>query len=238
MDTTRIYFLTLNDNIPFYVGKTHTTLKRRLYSHWRAFNNKNIQINLIEEIPTNEWKFWECYWIEQFKCWGFQLCNKNNGGGGSTKWTETQKNNPLRNKKLSEALKGKLLGAKGYWRDKFHSKETKEKMSMAHKNIPLSEEHKQAISEAMMGHSKTEEWKKNLSKSSTKSFGRKVIQQDLEGNVIKEWDSGKQAAQELGFGYTAINNCCRNNDKNTSRQRDKNKLGKYTSYSYIWEYKF
>ena len=117
------------------------------------------------------------------------------------------------------------------------SEEVKQKMSMAHKNIPLSKEHKQAISNAMMGHSKTEEWKQNLSKSSTESFGRKVLQKDLEGNIIKEWNSGKQASQELNLNYTAINNCCRNNAKNISRQRDKDKLGKYTSQSYIWEYK-
>ena len=110
-------------------------------------------------------------------------------------------------------------------------------MSMAHKDIPLSKEHKQSISDAMMGHSKTEEWKKNLSKASTESFGRKVLQKDLEGNIIKEWNSGKQASQELNLNYTAINNCCRNNAKNISRQRDKDKLGKYTSQSYIWEYK-
>jgi group I intron endonuclease len=128
----------------------------------------------------------------------------------------------------------------GAWEGKNHTlitEETKQKMSMAHKNIPLSKEHKQAISNAMMGHSKTEEWKKNLSKSSTESFGRKVLQKDLEGNIIKEWNSGKQASQELNLNYTAINNCCRNNAKNISRQRDKNKLGKYTSQSYIWEYK-
>jgi group I intron endonuclease len=117
------------------------------------------------------------------------------------------------------------------------TEETKQKMSMAHKDIPLSKEHKQAISDAMLGHSKTEEWKKNLSKSSTESFGRKVLQKDLEGNIIKEWNSGKQASQELNLNYTAINNCCRNNAKNISRQRDKSKFGKYTSQSYIWEYK-
>jgi group I intron endonuclease len=117
------------------------------------------------------------------------------------------------------------------------TEKTKQKMSMAHKDIPLSKEHKQAISDAMLGHSKTEEWKQNLSKSCTESFGKKVIQSDLKGNFIKEWNSGKQASQELGLSYTAINNCCRNNSKNLSRQRDKDKLGKYTSFNYIWEYK-
>lgn len=116
------------------------------------------------------------------------------------------------------------------------SKETKLKMSMAHKDIPLSEEHKQSISKAMKGHSKTKEWKSNLSKSATKSFGKPVLQLDLNGKLIKEWETGKTAAKELNLSYTAINNCCRNN-KSSTRQRDKDKLGKYTSFSYIWQYK-
>ena len=121
---------------------------------------------------------------------------------------------------------------KGY----INSKETKLKMSMAHKDIPLSEEHKQSISEAMKGHSKTKEWKSNLSKSATKSFGKPVLQLDLNMELIKEWKTGKAAAEELNLSYTAINNCCRSN-KSSTRQRDKNKLGKYTSFSYIWQYK-
>ncbi len=44
MDITSIYCLILEDGIPFYVGKTHTTLKRRLYTLWRTYNNKNIKI--------------------------------------------------------------------------------------------------------------------------------------------------------------------------------------------------
>ena len=113
---------------------------------------------------------------------------------------------------------------------------SRKKMSMSKQGKKDSLKTRRNKSEAALGKIKTEEHRKNLSKSATKSFGRKVLQKDLEGNLIKEWDSGKQASQELGLGYTAINNCCRAN-ANTHRQRDKNKLGKYTSRSYIWEYK-
>jgi group I intron endonuclease len=133
---------------------------------------------------------------------------------------------------LNEGLNLRIGEGKG-----FLSKESKQKMSMAHKDIPLSKKHKQSISDAMKGHIKTEKWKKNLSKSSTESFGRKVLQKDLEDNLIREWNSGKQASQELNLGYTAINNCCRFNAKDNERQRDKDKVGKFTSFSYIWEYK-
>jgi len=232
---TKIYYLHQGDNIPFYVGKTNLSLNQRLGSHKKKFNN--IFIELIEEVNIQDWKIWECFWIEQFKQWGFKLENKNKGGGGSTKWTLEQKENKHRREKLSKALKGKLLGVKGYWKNKTHTLKTKNKMSMAHKGTPLSIEHKHAISKAMEGHSKTDKWKKNLSKSSSKSFGRPVLQKDLNGNVVKEWETGKLASQILNLSYTAINNCCRNNEKNIIRQRDKNKLGKYTSFNYIWEYK-
>tara|TARA_R110001632_G_scaffold92860_1_gene198151 strand:+ start:678 stop:1313 length:636 start_codon:yes stop_codon:yes gene_type:complete len=127
----------------------------------------------------------------------------------------------------------------GAWENRIYtpaSKSTRQKMSMAHKGIPLTEEHKQAISKSMEGHSKTKEWKSNLSKSATQSFGRKVFQKDLQGNLIKEWNSGKEAAKDLGLGYTAINNACRKNEANIPRKRDKHKVGKHTSFNYIWEY--
>jgi group I intron endonuclease len=177
----------------------------------KKYGKEYFEKIILEECSTKE-QLWKCeeYWLNKFDV----------------------KNNPDFYNRTNKAF--------GAWEGretKPHTKETKQKMSMAHKDIPLSKEHKQAISKAMIGHSKTEEWKKNLSKSSTESFGRKVIQQDLEGNIIKEWDSGKQAAQELRLNYTAINNCCRFNAKDDKRKRDKDKLGKYTSCSYIWEYK-
>lgn len=58
---------------------------------------------IIDIVPTNEWKFWEIYWINQFRSWGFILENKNNGGGGLTSCTFSEE----RNKKISKATKGK-----------------------------------------------------------------------------------------------------------------------------------
>ena len=157
---TKIYYLHQGDNIPFYVGKTNLSLNKRLNTHKRKFNN--VFIELIEEVNIQEWKTWECFWIEQFRQWGFKLKNKNKGGGGSTKWTLEQKENKNRREKLSKSLKGKNLGKKPRLGKK-QSLISKTKMSMAHKGVPLSQEHKQSISKAMGGHSKNNEWRKNLS---------------------------------------------------------------------------
>ena len=236
MDLTKIYYLSLENDVPFYVGKTINSLNKRLNQHKKIFG-KDILIFLIEEIPTNEWKIREKFWIEQFKIWDFNLDNKNIGGGGSTRWTEEQKCNPLRKERLSEALKGKNIGKECWLKGKNHTESSKQKMSMSREGKKDTPETKKKKSESAKGKIKTQNHRTNLSQSASKSFGRKVLQKDLEGNIIKEWGTGKQASIELNLNYTAINNCCRNNAKNISRQRDKDKLGKYTSQSYIWEYK-
>lgn len=85
---TKIYILFLN-NIPFYIGKT-TTLNQRKSYHKKTYGS-NIHLEIIDEVE--DWKFWEKHYISLYKSWGFELLNKNNGGGGPTNWTEEQKLN-------------------------------------------------------------------------------------------------------------------------------------------------
>ena len=72
-----IYTLREDKNV-FYIGKTNNI-------HTRFKNHKiNLGKNIIMEIldVVEDWRFWETYWIQQFKTWGFKLINKNDGGGG------------------------------------------------------------------------------------------------------------------------------------------------------------
>lgn len=75
-----IYLLEIENNI-CYVGKTND-IKRRIKEHTRKLST-NFRYTILDEIKDKNWKFWEQYWIEQFKQWGFTLLNKNNGGGGT-----------------------------------------------------------------------------------------------------------------------------------------------------------
>jgi len=118
MEHTKIYFIHNGDNTPFYIGKSNRPQGR--VGHHRKNFGENITLEIIDKVPLNEWKFWETYWIEQFKSWGFDLKNKNKGGGGATK----QNFSSQRNKKIAKANMG---------------------MSKSHKGKPLSEEHKAAI---------------------------------------------------------------------------------------------
>lgn len=80
-----IYSLERN-NIPFYVGKTKNPKSRK--ADWLREYKDSISFNIIDEVNKENWKFWECYWIEQLKSWGFDLINKNKGGGGLEKHSD------------------------------------------------------------------------------------------------------------------------------------------------------
>ena len=110
-DVTFIYYLHRGDNIPFYVGKTINPNSRKLEHRYKGKWGCKPKFFIIDEVPTSEWKFWEKYWISQFKQWGFKLENKNNGGGGLVSRTKESL------KKQSQSLMGHTI-----------SEETKQKM--------------------------------------------------------------------------------------------------------------
>jgi hypothetical protein len=68
-------------NSTYYIGKTNDIV-RRIKEHTK---NSSIEFKhiILDEVEDKQWKFWEKYWICQFKTWGFALMNKNNGGGGT-----------------------------------------------------------------------------------------------------------------------------------------------------------
>lgn len=57
-----------------------------------------------------------------------------------------------------------------------------------------------------------------------RSHWKKVIQYDLQGNVIKEWESLISIENELNFNHRNISACCNH------------KYGRPTAYGYKWEY--
>ena len=74
---TKIYVLERN-GVPFYIGKANDTIRRK-HKHYQTYGT-DITLSIIDEVE--DWKYWEEYWIEQFKVWGFNLLNQNKGGGG------------------------------------------------------------------------------------------------------------------------------------------------------------
>jgi hypothetical protein len=69
---------------------------------------KNLKpiFEIIDEV-TSDWKFWERYWIQQFKTWGFSLTNATLGGEGLdiTNSTSFKPGQTPWNKGISPSLK-------------------------------------------------------------------------------------------------------------------------------------
>jgi hypothetical protein len=228
-----IYCLLDENEIPFYVGKTKNPLKTRESQHQRRMQ-KNLSILELDIVDECDWKFWECYWIEQFKYWGICLSNKNVGGGGPSFHSESTKtkmkntphpgtSNKLKNVKrpdVSNRLKNTKL-----------SDETCQKISKAKKNHPCysSLERGEKISK-----SNTEHYLKNSARNSKisiqlkgrknpwieQNLGKPIVQLDKNLNLIKEWESASKAAKSLNKQSPAISECC-------SKKRK-------TAYGYVW----
>lgn len=164
-----IYTLANNNGI-FYVGKTNN-ISKRLANHKITYG-KDIKLEILSET-LDSWKEEEKYWIEQLKGWGFNLKNKNQGGGGPDFNSEETR----------------LLISKNQPITKYRNPETNIKIGLSHKGLkkkPCSDERKNKISKSNKGK------QFNLGKKyNTKTF-KKVIQYDLQNNFIKEWNSVKE----------------------------------------------
>lgn len=99
---TKIYIVTNIDDNPYtvYVGKT--SINTRKSGHKLKFG-KHINFEYIDEIQSEDKKDWkplESYWIDQFKAWGYNVLNKNEGGGGLKNHTQEVKD------RMSQSRKG------------------------------------------------------------------------------------------------------------------------------------
>jgi hypothetical protein len=209
MERTKIYLITNCYNNPnkVYIGKTKNNRQK---DHKRKFGQQ-IEYSEIDEIYSLDKKDWEpleTYWINQFKAWGFDVLNKNEGGGGPITHSEETKG------KISNKLKGISRNYLSL------NKERGEKISKSlmgksksNKGKPLSEEHKQKIQQ-------TRGFLKN--RKNTWQI-TPVLQYDLQGNFIKEWESQTEATKFLGKTGDGIGACCRGRQKN--------------AYGYIWKFK-
>lgn len=194
--TTYIYYLCKDNEIPFYIGKTQNPIKIRLSNHIYNKNLKDLKINIIDEIPTNEWKFWEKYYISLFKSWGFVLENKNNGGNG-----------PTGGYSLSQITKNKI----GISNSKPKPKGFGDKLSKIRIGIPLPLGTGVKISKNKIGHSCYNDSQRG--EKISKSKNKPVIQYSIDGKYIKEWESGKQASKYIQIDSRGISLCCRGKGK-------------------------
>ena len=126
--------------------------------------------------------------------------------------------------KISNANKGKSKNAGkdnpnyGKQLSKLH----RQKISNSMSGRTLSEEHKKHLSESRKNIKFSNEQKKNMAKAHKKQF-KKIIQKDLQGNIINIWDSIGEASRFTNVSRNAISKCISKTTKNK------------TGGGFIWE---
>jgi hypothetical protein len=216
---TSIYAL-LKENYVFYIGKT-INIHSRLYVHKQKYGF-NIEIIILDEVEDNEWVFWEKYYISLFKSWGYILKNKNDGGGGTTRGT-LQKSIKLKKSKSKSILQYDLEG--NFIREWESAKQVADTLNLTNSSgITYSLKSNSPTAYKSIWRYKTENyllkinppqyWENNLIP---------ILQYDLQGNLIKEWRSGKEASLYLNINKQSICNALKNRAK--------------SAYGYVWKYK-
>jgi group I intron endonuclease len=197
---TYIYCL-IHDNHVRYVGKSDNPSKRfeehlRKCKYQITYKDKWLfgliessqkpELLILDKVPFDEFGFWEDFYINLFKSYGFKLTNLAPGGCGGNFGLET-------NKKISEKLKGRIfneewkLKISKYRTGKKHSEETKSLFKIQRKNEGNS----------MFGVKRKQEWDEKKRK--------KIYQIDGNGKIIKEWNSIQEASTNTNTNRTSIN---------------------------------
>lgn len=159
----------------------------------------------------------EKYFIAVYRHFYSDMYNIADGGeGGSHPAWNKGKPGINKGKKYTEETKAKMSAShkgKQYRLGKHNSEETKRKQSESmkgNKNPMYGKKQSEEIIgkrvEKIKGKKRTEETKIKMMKSQPNS--KQVLQYDLNGNFIREWESIGQAAKELNVNRVLIGRCC------------------------------
>ncbi len=163
--------------------------------------------------------------------------NETDGGDGSSgrnqrKEAREKIGNSHRGKPLSKEQRDKisksLMGHTGTMLGKHHSQETRDKMSKSHTGMVFTDEHRKNMSIANQketagfhNHRHTEEAKQKQREATTArnatpewklnnelKLSKKIVQCNMENDIIAVWNSIKTAAGELNICKSGIIRCC------------------------------
>ena len=223
---TKIYLITncYGDPNKIYIGKTKN--KSRKSNHKKRFG-KDLIFTYIDEVNSLNRKYWrplESFWIEYFRYLGFDLQNKQMYGGSGVEFHTKDAR-----EKIKLARKG--VGKKKIIQYDLDGNFIKEWDGA----ICIENELGLKASKILTNCRKQTKcafnfiWRFNFDKIddnfifSKDRKGKSIIQYDLKGNFIQEWDSIIKASKYTGINSSDICACC-----NKSQE---------TSNNFIWRYK-
>ena len=171
---------------------------------WENFDHEIIASNLTKEEADNFEKLLIKKLDTKNRKYGYNLKDGGIGGGGFSEETLKKMSEVHKGKKQSEeTIRKRVEKLKGENNPNYGKPITKEQR----KKISDS---KSGKNNHMYGKHLDEETKKKIKESQNM---RKVVQYDLQGNIVKNWNSISDASRELGIARANISACCRNKRK-------------------------
>ena len=181
-----------------------------------------VQVEIVNNIEQLDIR--EEYWLKKYDVSNNpQYYNKTNKSRG---WSQVT---PLQRKKISKSKKGKKMSSESSLKKRKSMlgipKHTEESKSLiGQKNSKPNPK----ISKALKGKSKSKKHCQNISEGKKgklyPELCKIIIQYDLDGNFIKEWNNYKELIiNNPNFNIHNIYRCCNGGQK--------------TSYGYKWKYK-
>lgn len=176
-----------------------------LYNSLKKYGWEYHKFEIIEECSIEQLNEREIHWINHYNSIENGL-NIKEGGIAGKHSDETKNIIRLKaiGRKFTDEQKQKISQSKKghqYNLGKKHSPETKQKMKNSYKG----------------------EYNKERSNKIKMKNSKPVLQYDLEGNLIKEWNSQTEASKSLNINQPSISNCLKNKSK--------------TAGGYVWKYK-
>ena len=183
---------------------------------------------IIDKVPENEWEYWEQYYIRECELIGFKLTNGTVGGDGNhNPSTEVREKissslksyfseNNVWNKGTVGISSGYPKGKKRSIQDSFLNSERKRNLAKVQKPWNFGKR---------MSNEQREKLRK--ARSGIAAFRTEIIQYDLNGNKLCEWESMRSAIKTLGLSRKTLKKCLIGHFPNDGKFIWKYKEGKY-----------
>lgn len=228
-----------------YIGKANNP-EERYHNHINKCRDKNTHkrnwinnlrqeklkpiLEVLEEVPIDQWKDYEKMYIRKYLNEGCDLMNYTEGGDGCTFGNQTSYKKGEGGKKIV------MLDKEGNYVKTFNMiKDAEEELGVKSINCVLYktrkkikgfsflflEEYNKMSEQDINNHTKWLKQKRGTNKTSYVEV--EIYQYDLESNFIKKWKSLADASKILNISKSAICQCAKGRNK--------------TSNGYIWSYK-
>lgn len=217
----------LKDRVRRHIGKYYLNLEDNYKNRWiksELLKGNKILISEVEAVNETNWQEREQYWIEQFRQWGFRLVNTTEGGDGLLLTKELiKKRNKTRISNTDDKYKEyfekyNIINDDDNWvaeRKCFSCgsiiKYKSKKRTTLIANLKRVEIEKRKCYHCNSSGEMNYFYGKKLNDGKIKQerYGKKILQFDLDGNLISEFNSIREASEKTGIDRKSISNCAK-----------------------------